>query len=141
MPVPLLEAKLFVPSRGGVVPRARLRKRLDRSIEVKLTLVAAPAGFGKTTLLANWLADASPAIASVAWLWLEEICWCTCCQLIRSRQPIVVPGVYHQSIDSQGGEPSSVRAHRRHEAACWSSRRLTSDGGALELASRSQKLK
>ena len=57
MPSPLLETKLYVPrSRRGLVPRPRLRERLDRGIASKLMLVSAPAGFGKTTLLAEWLA-------------------------------------------------------------------------------------
>ncbi len=54
---PLLETKLYVPRpRRGLVPRPRLSERLDRGAESKLTLVSAPAGFGKTTLLAEWLA-------------------------------------------------------------------------------------
>ncbi len=58
---PLLETKLYVPKwRAGLVPRPRLIERLDQGIERKLTLVSAPAGFGKTTLLAEWLA-ATPA--------------------------------------------------------------------------------
>ena len=58
---PLLETKLYVPKwRPGLVPRARLIEHLDRGIERKLTLVSAPAGFGKTTLLAEWIA-ATPA--------------------------------------------------------------------------------
>lgn len=72
MPRPLLETKLFLPRpRRGVVARARLRERLDRGTEGKLTLVAAPAGFGKTTLLADWLAARSPVAASVAWLSID----------------------------------------------------------------------
>ena len=58
---PLLETKLYAPRpRSGLVPRPRLTERLDRGTESKLTLVSAPAGFGKTTLLAEWLA-ARPA--------------------------------------------------------------------------------
>ena len=46
---PLLETKLYVPRRRrGLVARPRLRQRLDRGVESKLTLVSAPAGFGKT---------------------------------------------------------------------------------------------
>jgi LuxR family transcriptional regulator, maltose regulon positive regulatory protein len=68
-----LETKFFVPSkRRGVVPRARLRERLERITEVKVTLVAAPAGFGKTTLLADWLAGMSAETALVAWLSLDQ---------------------------------------------------------------------
>ena len=58
---PLLETKLYIPRwRSGLVPRARLIERLDQGAERKLTLVSAPAGFGKTTLLAEWVA-ATPA--------------------------------------------------------------------------------
>ena len=57
-PAALLEMKLYVPrSRRGLVPRPRLSKRLDRGTASKLTLVSAPAGFGKTTLLTEWLAE------------------------------------------------------------------------------------
>ncbi|MFI5066898.1 MAG: LuxR C-terminal-related transcriptional regulator [Streptosporangiales bacterium] len=76
MPAPLLETKFFVPrSRRGLVPRPRLTQRLDRGTESKLTLVSAPAGFGKTTLLTEWLA-AGPAGPDderlVAWLSLDR---------------------------------------------------------------------
>ena len=66
----LLETKLYVPkSRPGLVPRPRLSERLDRGTSSKLTLVSAPAGFGKTTLLAAWLSDDErPA----AWLSLDR---------------------------------------------------------------------
>jgi len=68
---PLLETKFYVPrSRRGLVPRPRLSQRLDRAAASKLTLVSAPAGFGKTTLLAEWLAEGPPVPTherSVAW--------------------------------------------------------------------------
>jgi len=53
------------------VARPRLSGRLGRGGESRLTLVSAPAGFGKTTLLAEWLA-ATPTERSVAWLSLDE---------------------------------------------------------------------
>ncbi|HEY3072471.1 MAG TPA: AAA family ATPase, partial [Candidatus Limnocylindrales bacterium] len=57
MPSPILETKLYVPrQRRGLVTRPRLSERLNRGGESKLTLVSAPAGFGKTTLVADWLA-------------------------------------------------------------------------------------
>ena len=53
---PLLQTKLYIPRpRRGLVGRPRLLERLSRGAESKLTLVSAPAGFGKTTLLAEWL--------------------------------------------------------------------------------------
>jgi LuxR family maltose regulon positive regulatory protein len=51
-----LATKLFVPQlRPDRVPRARLVARLNRGLVGKLTLVSAPAGFGKTTLVSDWL--------------------------------------------------------------------------------------
>jgi LuxR family maltose regulon positive regulatory protein len=70
---PLLETKLYVPRRRrGLVARPRLRQRLDRGVESKLTLVSAPAGFGKTTLLAQWLGDADAEVRRAAWLSLDH---------------------------------------------------------------------
>jgi ATP/maltotriose-dependent transcriptional regulator MalT len=68
----LLETKLHVPRwRRGLVARPRLSERLSRGAESALTLVSAPAGFGKTTLLAEWLAAAPVDGRSVAWLSLD----------------------------------------------------------------------
>ena len=73
---PLLATKLYVPGpRRGLVPRPRLSERLDRGAASKLMLVSAPAGFGKTTLLTEWLAagPGTPADPrSVAWLSLDR---------------------------------------------------------------------
>ena len=60
LPLNLLATKLFVPRpRPNAVRRARLLVRLDAALHTPLTLVAAPAGFGKTTVLADWLAARS----------------------------------------------------------------------------------
>ena len=68
---PLLETKLHVPRRRrGLVARARLSDRLSREVP-PLTLVSAPPGFGKTTLLTEWLAAARTAGTLVAWLSLD----------------------------------------------------------------------
>ena len=76
MPAALLETKLYVPrSRRGLVLRPRLSERLDRGTASKLVLVSAPAGFGKTTLLAEWLAAGPAALGDerlVAWLSLDR---------------------------------------------------------------------
>ena len=70
---PLLETKLHVP-RGarGLVPRDRLRERLSVGGGSSLTLISAPAGFGKTTLITEWLAAVPPDGPSVGWLSLDE---------------------------------------------------------------------
>jgi LuxR family maltose regulon positive regulatory protein len=68
--VPLLATKLYAPpTHPGRVPRPHLIARLDAGRDGALTLVAAPAGFGKTTLLATWLAHLQQP---VAWLSLDE---------------------------------------------------------------------
>ena len=76
MPIALLETKLYVPrSQRGLVLRPRLSERLDRGAASKLVLVSAPAGFGKTTLLAEWLAAGPAALADqrlAAWLSLDR---------------------------------------------------------------------
>lgn len=66
----VLATKLYVPPpRPDAVVRPRLLARLDEGRRRKLTLVSAPAGFGKTTLVSGWVAGrASP----VAWLSLDE---------------------------------------------------------------------
>ena len=70
---PLLETKLYLPQwRSGLVRRPRLIERLDQGIEGKLTLVSAPAGFGKTTLLAEWLAATQAGERAAAWLSLDQ---------------------------------------------------------------------
>ncbi len=70
---PLLETKLHVPRwRRSLVARPRLNERLSRGAESALTLVSAPAGFGKTTLLAEWLTVAAAGGRSVAWLSLDQ---------------------------------------------------------------------
>jgi ATP/maltotriose-dependent transcriptional regulator MalT len=66
---PLVEAKLAVPSlRHGVVDRPRVRHALDVGRGAALTLVAAPAGYGKTTAVRDWCASLD---ASVAWVTLD----------------------------------------------------------------------
>lgn len=66
----LLHTKLHVPlSRSSLVPRPRLVEKLNQGLPGKLTLVSAPAGFGKTTLVSAWLSGCDmPA----AWLSLDD---------------------------------------------------------------------
>ena len=69
---PLIATKLYVPKlRRGLVARPRLSAHLRRGAESRLTLVSAPAGFGKTTLLAEWLGETPGEDRAVAWLSLD----------------------------------------------------------------------
>ena len=66
----LLQTKLRMPPvRREHVPRPRLHRLLRAGLDGRLTLVSAPAGFGKTTLLCEWLQEMD---LPVAWLSLDE---------------------------------------------------------------------
>ncbi len=70
MSIPLLATKLYIPPpRPQLVVRPRLIARLDEGLHCKLTLISAPAGFGKTTLVSAWIAGFG---RPVAWLSLDE---------------------------------------------------------------------
>ncbi|KAE8763917.1 LuxR C-terminal-related transcriptional regulator [Georgenia thermotolerans] len=95
---PLLQTKFHVPrGRQELVARPRLTERLGEAGAPKLTLVSAPAGFGKTTLLTQWLA-AAPAAPSVAWLSLD----------VRDNDPAVfwtyVVAALQRAVDGIGAE-------------------------------------
>jgi LuxR family maltose regulon positive regulatory protein len=65
----LLRTKISIPtSRPGSVRRPRLTSRINEGVKGPLTLLCAPAGFGKTQLLAEWAAQSSTPIA---WLTLS----------------------------------------------------------------------
>jgi LuxR family maltose regulon positive regulatory protein len=72
VPETLLQTKLYIPPlRPDLVPRPRLIEKLNQGPQQgkKLTLISAPAGFGKTTLVSEWVArNERPA----AWLSLDE---------------------------------------------------------------------
>jgi LuxR family maltose regulon positive regulatory protein len=78
----LLKTKLYVPQpRPNLVPRPDLIAQLNAGLSGKLTVVSAPAGFGKTTLLSEWIhrmaksegvKDQPSPLSSVAWLSLDE---------------------------------------------------------------------
>jgi len=70
MPLPLLTTKLFAPQvRQDLVPRTHLVEVLNAGLKSPLTLVSAPAGYGKTTLISSWLHETD--IPSI-WLSLDE---------------------------------------------------------------------
>jgi LuxR family maltose regulon positive regulatory protein len=74
---PLLTTKLYIPPpHPNLTPRLRLVERLDEGLRLghKLTLIAAPAEFGKITLATEWPYSKGEATSSrsVAWLLLDE---------------------------------------------------------------------
>jgi LuxR family transcriptional regulator, maltose regulon positive regulatory protein len=65
----ILATKLWSPTvQANLVPRSRLIHQINDNLGLKLTLLSAPAGFGKTTLLAEWLAQTDNGCA---WLSLD----------------------------------------------------------------------
>jgi LuxR family maltose regulon positive regulatory protein len=70
MTISLLNTKLYIPHlRPGLVTRQRLVDKLYRGMSGKLTLISAPAGFGKTTLLIECVENCG---RSIAWLTLDK---------------------------------------------------------------------
>jgi LuxR family maltose regulon positive regulatory protein len=68
--IPLINTKFSIPRiNSGLIHRPQLIERLNEGLNRKLTLVCAPAGYGKTTLISQWLVDGSRPIA---WLSLDE---------------------------------------------------------------------
>src|SRR3712207_5491850 len=102
---PLLETKLHVlRRRQGTVDRPRLRERLTAgATTTPLTLVSAPAGFGKSTLLGDWLAGLNSG-SKTSWLSLDE----------RDNDvPLFlryVVAALQQAVPSLGGETTALLA-------------------------------
>lgn len=70
MPALVLVTKFYIPTtRSQLVSRPRLIERLNQGLHRKLTLISAPAGSGKTTLVGEWVASCG---RPVAWLSLDE---------------------------------------------------------------------
>lgn len=75
MPIPLLVTKLCIPPlRSGLVERAHLLEKLDSGLSTRqrLLLIAAPAGFGKTTLLGAWVHRMLHQGRQVGWVQLDK---------------------------------------------------------------------
>ncbi len=71
MDTPLLATKLFVPQpRPGLIARPRLMERLQNAAESGVTLVSAPAGFGKTTVVSQWARQRKEQMPA-AWVSLD----------------------------------------------------------------------
>ena len=74
MPTPILATKLYIPPlRPKVILRLRLIEQLNNGLHRKLTLISAPAGFGKTTLVVDWVQNLRlTRVNQIAWLSLDE---------------------------------------------------------------------
>ncbi len=105
---PMIATKLYVPKlRRGLVTRPRLSERLRRGADSRLTLLSAPAGFGKTTLLAEWLGESPGDERCVAWLSLDAsdsapASFWTC---VVTALHTAVPGVGVSTLDLVASSP------------------------------------
>jgi LuxR family maltose regulon positive regulatory protein len=65
----ILETKISLPKyRSKILSRPRLYERLDQGLNGTLTLISAPAGYGKTTLITSWVKNLK---RSIAWYALD----------------------------------------------------------------------
>ena len=110
--VPLLSTKMHMPQmRTTLVPRPQLLAELQRSMERKLTLIVAPAGFGKTTIVSAWL-QATPMVT--AWLSLEsgddELLrfWSYIFSALRADYPVICETLLEQLQTSLFHKTSSI---------------------------------
>jgi len=104
-------AKMFVPrTRRELVGRPRLSERLANSARARLTLVAGPAGFGKTTLLAAWLTESLVPDRAVAWLSLDPADEepATFWRLVVTALDAAVPGHVVETLDLVGADSMST---------------------------------
>jgi len=90
----LLATQFYVPiTLGSLISRPRLTGLLNESLKYPLTLVSAPAGFGKTTLLASWSQSLPASYPRVAWVSLEEedneprLFWACVLTALNRQQP------------------------------------------------------
>ena len=94
------------------MPRPHLTDRLERGTQSRLTLVSAPAGFGKSTLVAEWLATAPAGGSVTAWLSLEPsdndpvVFWTHVIAAVRT----VVPGVGARALSQLESSEQSIDA-------------------------------
>ncbi|MFQ4147635.1 LuxR C-terminal-related transcriptional regulator [Arthrobacter sp. LAPM80] len=100
----MIASKLFLPRlRPELVARPRLSALLQAGTGSKLTLLSAPAGFGKTTLLAQWLSKAPQARLGVAWLALDSAdhdpstFWSNVVAALQTVQPTIGAGALELS--------------------------------------------
>jgi LuxR family transcriptional regulator, maltose regulon positive regulatory protein len=123
----LLRTKLFVPqAHPDLVPRDRLLRRLDDACRARVTLVSAPAGFGKSTLLSTWIAqrglpvgwvsldarDNDPirfwsyVVAALEGTW--EGPWGIAWTMLQSPQPPPIEGVLIELLNALAGVEGAV---------------------------------
>jgi len=112
MTTPLVATKLHVPRRRTrTVPRPRLIERLESGQDAKLVLVAAPAGFGKTTALVEWLTSTGDP-RPVAWISLDarDSAPVVFCRYLLTAVDSAVPGAAEAALTLLASPGAPVEA-------------------------------
>jgi LuxR family maltose regulon positive regulatory protein len=112
MSAPLVATKLHVPRRRAqIVLRPRLTERLSAGGDARLVLVAAPAGFGKTTVLTEWLTAADPS-RPIAWVSLDarDNVPAVFCRYLLTAVEAAVPGAGTAALALLDSTGSSMEA-------------------------------
>ncbi len=105
MSTPILATKLYIPTpRLNFVQRQRLIERLNAGLQGKLTLVSAPAGFGKTTLVSEWLGDLRSAVCDLREETLTP-------QPLANRQSKIAHQTAWLSLDEGDADPARFLAY------------------------------
>jgi LuxR family transcriptional regulator, maltose regulon positive regulatory protein len=111
MQTTILATKLFVPSaRETLVARPRLTDVLSKALAQGFTLVSAPAGYGKTTLVSTWLRETG---IPTAWLSLEEADNdpIRFLQYLLTALHDIVVSIHFDLLDLvEGGQPAALQA-------------------------------
>jgi LuxR family transcriptional regulator, maltose regulon positive regulatory protein len=112
---PLLSSKYRVPSqRPSALTRRRLAERVVAATRAPLALLSAPAGFGKTTLLTEWLAEASSGGAAVAYLALDRrdsdpvLFWTYLVTAMQSAVPGLGDAALHRLASSSSADDATL---------------------------------
>ena len=125
MSTPILTTKLYTPpTRPDLVPRERLIEKLNAGLAGRITLISAPAGFGKTTLLSAWLQQHD---ATAAWLSLDaedndaNRFWHYLIAAIQTQHPSLGEGVQASLHQSQPPPMDALLAILINELSCIAS--------------------
>jgi LuxR family maltose regulon positive regulatory protein len=99
----LLVTKLYMPTAPStLIQRPRLHVLLDKALKYPFTLVSAPAGFGKTTLLSTWARSLAAHTARVCWLSLDEedndpyLFWTYVLSALQTQDPLRLASLLFQ---------------------------------------------
>ncbi len=111
----LLATKFYVPTAlGPLIPRPRLTVLLDRILKYPFTLISAPAGFGKTTLLSVWVQSLTLGTPLAAWLSLDQednklwLFWANVLATLDRQQPGLFLPLLNDLQSSQAPSPKSI---------------------------------